>query len=60
MNWEMIKDGHLRRARTPWGWLVETKRDVIPALTERAQDIVSKWDHRISITFVFDPFHWWR
>ena len=60
LKWEEIKDnmghGALFRARVPWGWLVREEQDVFHLTMDRSWG----WDWRTSLTFVFDPFHWWR
>ena len=46
----------LFRTKVPFGWLVVISSDVVHS----KRDMQSGWDWRSSITFVFDPFHWWK
>lgn len=61
--WEDITDTNyaviVRRHRTPWGWLVMTVDEVLHKDRDGALRL-SGYDWRTSVTFVFDPFHWWR
>lgn len=58
MKWQWIEKGYLERARVPYGWLVRSHSDVCHFLPD--QGVKSGWDWRVSICFVFDPFHWWK
>jgi hypothetical protein len=64
MKWEEVDNGDYAglvcRTRVPWGWIVKYTEDVIHNRLETGQGMVGGWDWRTSITFVFDPFHWWR
>lgn len=60
MDWEWIDEDFLKRARVPWGWLVQAYEDVAHNMAVVGKGMEFGWDHRISITFVFDPFHRWR
>lgn len=42
------------RTKVPWGWIVECVGDVME------KNMESGYQWRPSITFVFDPFHWWK
>lgn len=48
----------IRRQKVPWGWLVVVVDEVMHTSTERGREWGQDW--RTSITFVFDPFHWWE
>jgi 3-methyladenine DNA glycosylase AlkC len=50
------------RIRVPWGWIVEVYQDVFtPMYTGYEQpEMKTGYEWRVSITFVFDPFHWWK
>jgi hypothetical protein len=52
----------MQRARVPLGWVVEDSTDVchMSYAAQYGADGPSGWDWRISMTFVFDPFHLWR
>ena len=55
---EWIEEGYLERIKVPWGWLVRSYSDVCHHLPD--QGVQSGWDWRVSVTFVLDPFHWWK
>lgn len=60
--WEQIDSdhaGYLNRARVPWGWLVMSTQDVYRIYGDSVLPQPG-YEWRTSITFVFDPFHWWR
>lgn len=51
----------MQRAKVPMGWLVEDSTDVCHMLyNEKTGAGTSGWDWRVTLTFVFDPFHLWR
>lgn len=62
MEWEIInnKDGaqFYQRCRVPFGWIVECTTNVMHVFPDGRFD--NGWDWRVGITFVFDPFHWWK
>lgn len=60
MEFELIEHDladTIRRTRIPWGWLVMTTSEVVHDIHG---GLNSGWDWRSSMTFVFDPFHWWK
>lgn len=58
MEWEAIDPG-LERSKTPFGWLVKHTDEASTFFgEERGIDWNYEW--RVSITFVFDPFHFWK
>ena len=63
-KWEDLTDDNfattLRRTKVPWGWLVMAIEEVIHNRMDNGQGMIGGWDWRTSITFVFDPFHWWK
>jgi|WetSurMetagenome_2_1015567.scaffolds.fasta_scaffold653595_1 hypothetical protein len=52
----------MQRAKVPMGWLVEDSTDVahMSYAAQYGCNGPSGFDWRISLTFVFDPFHLWR
>ncbi len=63
MNWEKIdNDPSYSRTRVPWGWLVQHQADVMtPMHTGYAHpEMMTGYEWRTSIAFVFDPFHRWK
>ena len=61
LQWEWIHEGCLRRCKVPWGWLVQSFENVFhPSKVEYPGQFGTGFDYRIALTFVFDPFHWWK
>jgi putative IMPACT (imprinted ancient) family translation regulator len=65
LKWEKVEsDDHssLSRVKVPWGWLVNNMDDVITQTYQGYSHPVPErnYEWRNTLTFVFDPFHWWK
>ena len=59
MEWIKISDSpYMLKHKTPWGWLVMVQDDVLIEIPGIGFE--SGYERRSHITFVFDPFHWWK
>lgn len=63
MKWEKLEEFcTISRAKIPWGWLVMSVNDVMTPMNTGYDkpEMLQGYEWRSSITFVFDPFHWWK
>ena len=64
ITWETIEQDqavYMSRSRVPWGWIMMTCDDAYIMRSDGytyTPEAGYQW--RTSITFIFDPFHWWK
>lgn len=63
LKWEPVDQNMattISRAKVPWGWILLAVDDVYKIDSPHSYLIGPGYEWRTSITFMFDPFHWWK
>lgn len=50
------------RIKVPFGWILEVVSDVRSPINQgySTPDYLEGYEWRVSVTFIFDPFHMWK